>query len=141
MIAVIEASGDVSVQHVFRLAANPRVDRLECIMSGPAWAESVPGGFALGFPFRFQGLFPQRLVSACSHGGNAKRSLLRLTWLRNPYPPHRGGLAFVPVLRVEGLGQFQPFDWLDSGYAIHTGGVFPSVILCYPPNCQQVGRL
>ena len=67
---VIEASGDIGVQHEFRLVANRVKDGFFGILSATAWAKSIAVWFKAGFPFWFECQFDEALMRPVHHGWN-----------------------------------------------------------------------
>src|ERR1051326_6667493 len=82
MVDVIKAACNIRVQDVLGFAADKHEDCPDRIVAGPARSESVAVWLKLGFPFRFQGLLGNRLLSPIADGRDAKWSFLLLAGFR-----------------------------------------------------------
>ena len=80
---MVKAPPDISVEHVFALAADFQEDGLYRIMAAASRSKAVAVCLKARFPFGFQGLFDQRLVGAVAHDRHL-HSRLPL------YPSHLG---------------------------------------------------
>ena len=66
---MIEATGDIRIQHVFRLKTDRIEDGFFRILGAAAGSKSIAIGLEVGFPFRFQCEFDQALMSPIDHDG------------------------------------------------------------------------
>jgi hypothetical protein len=93
MIDAVEAFFDVSIQDIFGLFVDARVDGCDRIMAGASWSEAVAIRFELGFPFGFEGELGHCLPCAVLDDGDAQRPFVLGVGFRNPDPADGLGLA------------------------------------------------
>ncbi len=67
---VIEASGDIRIQHVLRLKADGVENGFFGILGATAWAKSIAVGFKVGFPFWFERQLDEALMCPIRHNRN-----------------------------------------------------------------------
>lgn len=67
---VIEAPGDIRIQHEFRLIADGVKDGFFGILGATAWAKPIAIGFKASFPFWFQRQLDKALMCPIRHNGH-----------------------------------------------------------------------
>jgi len=70
LIDTVEAFFDISIQDIFGLFVDARIDSCNRIMAGASWAAAVAIGFELGFPCGFEGQLGHCLPCAVLHNGD-----------------------------------------------------------------------
>src|SRR5689334_10135690 len=126
---MIKTTLDISIQDILALSADFQEDRFDRIMATAPRSKAVTIGLKAGFPFGFQGLLDQRLVSAVLHDGDTKRALLRLAGFGNPHPSDRLGLDSLQVIRVKQFSQSQAFYGGEGFHAIDARCFLALVVL------------
>lgn len=139
MIDVVEAIGNVGVEHIFGLFANDIENGCNRIMNRPTWAKTIAIRFKPCLPFGFQSQFCQALMGAIQHGWDSKWPLLSFSWFG--YPDPSGWLRFDGFVVAQTFHHDEALGWFDGFHPVNASRSFALVVLCHPAYRQGTGCL